>query len=79
MFKFGVPQGTNDEEYFYENVFSVEQYPTWSRLVIGARERQIPLMLDIARTWAGPYGILYYPEHYTLNISRPRRNGHPHG
>jgi hypothetical protein len=47
------------EEYQYGNVFAHEVYPDWSRVTIGANEHQVRLMLEIARQWAGPFGILY--------------------
>ena len=58
-YKFGICQNNEWEEYRYGNVFAREVYPDWSRVTIGADHKQIPLMLDIAKQWEGPYGILY--------------------
>jgi len=58
-FKFGSLHDMSGEEYRYGNIFAHEIYPDWSRVTIGADDRQIPLMLDIAKRWKGPYGILY--------------------
>ncbi len=52
-------------KHVYGNLFRHEMYPQWSRVTIAPSEKQIPLMLEIARGWAGPYGILY-----VLKLSR---------
>jgi hypothetical protein len=58
-YKFGTFEGIGSEEYRYGNTFAHEVDRDWSRLTIGANDKQIPLMLDIARLWEGPYLILY--------------------
>jgi hypothetical protein len=58
-YKFGSLKGRGGEEFRYGDVYSHEVYPDWSRVTIGANENQIHLMLEIAKGWAGPYGILY--------------------
>lgn len=58
-FKFGILRDNEWEKYRYGNVFAHEVYPDWSRVTIGADHKHIPLMLDIAKQWEGPYGILY--------------------
>jgi hypothetical protein len=57
----------NDEwaKHVYGNLFRHETHPEWSRVTIAPSEKQIPLMLEIARQWSGPYGILY-----VLTLSR---------
>lgn len=68
VYKFGIPDGYEQfegQEYFYGDVFEHEIYPEWSRVTIGANEKQIPLMLDIAQRWKGPFGVLY-----VLKVSR---------
>ena len=47
------------QKHFYGNIYSHEINPKWSRVTIGANEKQISLMLEIAEKWHGPYGILY--------------------
>lgn len=59
MFKLGTLYGDNDVECQYGNIYEIQRQPTWSRVAIGANDRQIPLLLEIAKTWRGPYGILY--------------------
>jgi len=59
IYKFGTLIENNDVEYKYGNLFRHEVHPTWSRVKIAPNEKQIPLMLDIAKRWEGPYGILY--------------------
>ena len=58
-YKFGSLQGMSWEEYRYGNIFAHELYADWSRVTIGANDKHIPLMLDIAKQWEGPYLILY--------------------
>ena len=58
-YKFGSLEDKGGEEYRHGNVFSHEVHPDWSRVTIGVNEKQIPLMLEIAKRWEGPYGILY--------------------
>ena len=64
-YKFGSVQGTGGIEHNYGKLFRHEVHPEWSRVTIAADEQQIPLMLDIAKQWEGPYGILY-----VLKVSR---------
>ena len=58
-FKFGHLVNNQSSEYHYNNTYIHEVYPSWSRVTIGPKEKQIPLMLEIAKNWVGPYGILY--------------------
>lgn len=59
MFKIGTLHGPDDVEFQYGDVFQIREHPTWSRVAIGANDRQIQLMLDVAKSWQGPYGVLY--------------------
>jgi hypothetical protein len=59
MFKIGTLYGPDDTEFQYDNIYQLEKYPTWSRLAIGAKDKQIPLMLEIIKSWHGPFGVLY--------------------
>ena len=65
-YKFGSLQGADKIQHKYGDVFRHEVYPGWSRVTIAPDARQIALMLEIARQWNGPYGILY-----VLLLSRP--------
>lgn len=58
-FKFGHLINNQSSRYYYNNTFAHDVYPSWSRLTIGPKDNQIPLMLEIAKSWGGPYGILY--------------------
>jgi hypothetical protein len=64
-YKFGSLQGNEWVKHVYGSLFRHERYPKWSRVTIAPDEKQIPLMLEIAERWAGPYGILY-----VLKLSR---------
>jgi len=59
MFKIGTRYGPDDVELRYGNVYQCQDYPQWSRTAIGADANQIPLMLEMAKSWPGPYGLLY--------------------
>jgi hypothetical protein len=50
------PSGTN---YKYGNLFIHEQYPTWLRVTIAPNDEHVPLMIEIATHWQGPYYVLY--------------------
>ena len=49
----------NFGKHFYGDIYTHEVRSDCSRVIIGANEKQIPLMLEIAKKWEGPYGILY--------------------
>jgi len=59
LVKFSTPDFDPENEFAYPNVWEREAHPTWSRLVIGSREREIPLMLDLCRNFGGQYYVLY--------------------
>jgi hypothetical protein len=46
-------------ELAYPNIWQRDEQPSCSRLVIGAREREIPLILELCRTMSGPFWVLY--------------------
>jgi len=58
-------------EFAHPNIWQREVHPTWSRLTIGARQQEIPLILELCRDMKGPFGILY-----VLLVSR---QGHESG
>lgn len=64
-YKFGIVRNNVKRRYRYGNLFMREVYADWSRVAIAPREKQVSLMLEIAKEWAGPYGILY-----VLKLSR---------
>lgn len=64
-YKFGTVHDNVKRRYHYGNLFRHEVYADWSRVTIVPREKQVSLMLEIAKDWAGPYGILY-----VLKVSR---------
>ena len=64
-YKFGELEKTGGAEHKYGNLFRHEVHPDWSRVTFSTDGLQIPLMLEIANRWDGPYGILY-----VLKVSR---------
>ncbi len=64
-YKFGTVQNNVRRPHRYGNLFRHEMHADRSRVVIAPKEKQISLMLEIAKEWAGPYGILY-----VLKLSR---------
>lgn len=64
-YKFGSLTDTGGEEFMYGNLFRHEVQQAWSRVTIASTDHHIPLMLDIAKRWSGPFGILY-----VLTVSR---------
>jgi hypothetical protein len=73
MFKISSFYGSDEVETHYDNIYEIQEYPSWSRLAIGAKEEHIPLMLEIAKSWQGPYGILYVLVVSRLGHHRPGR------
>ncbi len=59
IYKFGSLEDGNWARHCYGNVFAREVHPEWSRVTIGADAGQVSLMLDIAKRWSGPFGVLY--------------------
>lgn len=58
-YKFGSLQDAGGFEHKYGDLFRRDTQPTWSRVTIAPDAKQIPLMLEIAKRWKGPCGILY--------------------
>lgn len=56
--KFDIPNKGN-ERFHYDNQWEVERGPGFQRVIIGAKDRHIDLILDIAKGFKPPYGILY--------------------
>jgi hypothetical protein len=59
LVKFSGPDLNHSVEFTYRNIWQREEYPGWSRLVIGAREREIPLILELCRDMRGSFEVLY--------------------
>jgi hypothetical protein len=57
--KFSGPDLDSSVEFSHPNVWQREEHPGWSRLIVGAREREVPLILELCRDLEGPFGILY--------------------
>jgi hypothetical protein len=72
MFKISTFQGTAEVEVSYENVYEVQENQTLSRVAIGPKAEQVSLLLEIAESWAGPFGVLYV-------LVVPRRDQHRPG
>ncbi|WP_345842827.1 hypothetical protein [Shewanella algae] len=49
----------NQEELFWDDIYKVEAYPNFSRLLIGCRAREIPLILEFCKEMEGPFGVLH--------------------
>jgi len=56
-----------DQHHIYPDVFERQAGESWSRLAIGARQQTVALMLELCRTFDGPYSVLYI-----LKVSRKR-------
>lgn len=59
IYKFGVIKNDQDEQYIYPDIWSREITSNYSRLMIAPAKNQIDLMLKLAESFEGPYGILY--------------------
>lgn len=57
--KFSGPDAAASEEFAYPDLYEREERDGWSRLRIGARSREIPLILALCKRCSGPFGILY--------------------
>ncbi|MCE2573740.1 hypothetical protein [Motilimonas eburnea] len=49
----------NQEELFWDDLYEVEEYPNFSRLLIGCKAREIPLILEFCKEMEGPFGVLH--------------------
>ncbi len=68
-YKFGALEENGGIEHRYGNLYRHEVYPEWSRVTFTTDDHPIRLMLEIAKNWDGPYGILY-----VLKVSRLGNN-----
>jgi len=59
VFKFAAMENNGNHGYSYTNLFRREVYQEWSRVTIAPKEKHVSLMLEIAKGWTGPFGILY--------------------
>ena len=57
--KFGGPDLDSAIEFVHPNIWEREEHANWSRLIVGTREREIALILELCRNMHGPFGILY--------------------
>lgn len=46
-------------EFSHPDIWELEQYPDWSRIVIGARSSEIGLILDLCESLSKPFGVLW--------------------
>ena len=59
-YKFGVFDNEMIEtEYYYQNNWTLEQYPNFERIVVAPKNNQIMLIKDIVKDFEPPYYILY--------------------
>ncbi len=49
----------NQEEIAWDNIYTNEIYPNFSRLIVGCKSREIPLILDLCKDLEGPFGVLH--------------------
>ena len=56
-FKFSDING--QAECCWENLYRKEEYPDFSRLLIGCKSGEIPLILDFCKNMEGPFGVLH--------------------
>ena len=57
--KLSGPDVDSSIEFVHPNIWQREEHSAWSRLLIGAREREIQLILDLCRGSPGFFGVLY--------------------
>ena len=74
---FKIADINNQSELFWENIFQIEEFPEFSRLIIGCKSKEIPLVLKLCEKMKGPFGVLH-----VLLVSRrgkePGRYQTPH-
>jgi len=49
----------NQAEVCWDNLYQKEDYPNFSRLLIGCKSKEIPLILELCKEMEGPFGILH--------------------
>lgn len=47
------------KEFTHPNLWQRDEYPSWSRITLGAKQGEIPLILELCRDLDGPFGILW--------------------
>lgn len=57
--KFSASEQASARNYTHPDIWERQNYPGWSRLAIGPRLHEIPLLLDLCKNWDGPFGVLY--------------------
>jgi hypothetical protein len=57
LFKIG--NLNNQFEVCWHNLYQKESYPNFSRLVIGCKSKEIPLILEFCKKMEGPFGVLH--------------------
>lgn len=59
LYKFGIIEDNSDKQFFYNNTWCVEKYPSYERIIVAPKDNQIKLMLDFLRNFEPPYWCLY--------------------
>jgi len=57
--KLNGPDLESSNEFTFPNVWEREDQAEFSRITIGAREKEIPLILELCRNMDGPFCVLY--------------------
>lgn len=65
FYKFGFLEDEKSKVYNYGNLWCIENYPNYSRIVAAPSNNQINLILDLLKNFEPPYLILY-----VLTVSR---------
>jgi len=56
---FNLGDADNKVELYWNNLHQKEEFSTFSRLIIGSKEREIPLILEFCKQINGPFGVLH--------------------
>ena len=59
LIKFSRGEMDDETAFAFPDLWEREEQPTWSRLRIGARSGEVPLLLSLCHNCSGPFGILY--------------------
>jgi hypothetical protein len=49
----------NQKEFCWDNSYQKEVHPNFSRLLIGSKSKEIPLILELCKEMKGPFGVLH--------------------
>ncbi|MFC3150037.1 hypothetical protein ACFOEK_03270 [Litoribrevibacter euphylliae] len=49
----------NQVEVYWDNLYQIETYPGFSRLLIGCKSKEIPLILQFCKEMEGPFAVLH--------------------